>query len=192
MTGSDKIITRIREDAQAVASKKLDAAQEECKRILDQARLNAEKQQKAICAEGGARCEIKIRNARSSADLLIRNALLSARRNEIDKTLSAVAERIKSMDDAEYFAVIEKLVKKNAEKTDGGEMFMNERDLNRCPNDFAKKIKSQTGLTLSDTPCEIDGGFILRYGDIEINAEISAMIEEKRDGLEDLISSLLF
>ncbi len=36
------------------------------------------------------------------------------------------------------------------------------------------------------------GGFLLQYGDVEINAAFSALAEEKREALEDLINRELF
>ena len=47
--------------------------------------------------------------------------------------------------------------------------------------------------TLSSVPEDsIDGGFVLKNGDIEENMSISSLIEEKREQLEDLIGSELF
>lgn len=47
-------------------------------------------------------------------------------------------------------------------------------------------------ITVSGVPCAIDGGFLLQYGDVEINAAFSALAEEKREALEDLINRELF
>ena len=46
--------------------------------------------------------------------------------------------------------------------------------------------------TLSDTFADINGGFILKYGDIQINGELSALIYEKRDVLTDELNKALF
>ena len=39
---------------------------------------------------------------------------------------------------------------------------------------------------------DINGGFILKYGDIQINGELSALIHEKRDVLTDELNKALF
>ena len=55
-----------------------------------------------------------------------------------------------------------------------------------------KSELSALDITLSDTFADINGGFILKYGDIQINGELSALIHEKRDVLTDELNKALF
>ena len=96
------------------------------------------------------------------------------------------------MNEKDYFRFILRLAK-NLENTDGV-MYFNSSDLKRMPKNFQMILEDHSiNSKLSDTPDDsIDGGFILKNGDIEENMSISSLIEEKREKLEDLISSELF
>ena len=59
--------------------------------------------------------------------------------------------------------------------------------------DFEQKLKnSGINATVSKTPVDICGGFILRCGDIEENMEFTAIIAANRDRIDDLINRELF
>ena len=68
---------------------------------------------------------------------------------------------------------------------------MSFKDKVRNITDFKSEL-SALNLTLSDTFADINGGFILKYGDIQINGELSALIHEKRDMLTDELNKALF
>ena len=74
-----------------------------------------------------------------------------------------------------------------------GEVFLNAKDISRLPADFVQKL-AQSGLnaTVSKTPIDISGGFVLKCGDIEENMDFAALISAKRDEIEDLINRELF
>ncbi len=47
-------------------------------------------------------------------------------------------------------------------------------------------------MTLAGEPKEIDRGFILTYGGIEENCTFKALMDCKKDELQDLIRNILF
>ena len=47
-------------------------------------------------------------------------------------------------------------------------------------------------LTLGEPSAAAFSGFVLRYADIEMNCRFDALLEERRDELEDLVNSALF
>ena len=65
---------------------------------------------------------------------------------------------------------------------------------------FAAQIKQSGGtisatngkLKVSSEPKNIDGGFILAYGDIEINCSFDALISEKIDVIKDTLNKIIF
>ena len=78
------------------------------------------------------------------------------------------------------------------EKLNGkGEVYLSVKDKARDTASFKSEL-SALDLTLSDTFADINGGFILKYGDIQINGELSALIHEKRDVLTDELNKALF
>ena len=74
---------------------------------------------------------------------------------------------------------------------------LSEKDLSRVPSDFEDKanvVATKKGGTveLSKEAVNIDGGFILKYGNIEINSSIDALFEENEEKLVDIVNSTLF
>lgn len=68
---------------------------------------------------------------------------------------------------------------------------MSVKDKARDTASFKSELEA-LGFTLSDNFADINGGFILKYGDIQINGELSALIHEKRDVLTDELNKALF
>ena len=96
-----------------------------------------------------------------------------------------------NLSDNEYFEAVYKL----AASLSGAEgvVYLNDKDLKRVPSDFEAQLK-KAGLnaSLSKESVDIDGGFILKNGDIEENMSFSAIISARRDEIEDLINRELF
>ena len=74
-----------------------------------------------------------------------------------------------------------------------GELLLNQKDLQRLPSDFENRVR-EAGLDarVSQTPADILGGFILKSGDIEENMDFAALLNARRDEIEDLINRDLF
>ncbi len=191
MNGGEKIINRIKSDCdENVKAIELEA-QAEYDKIIDEAKNQIEKDKKLNNEQAEKKLKQIKAAAKSKAELEIRNALLKKRREEIDNTLKMIHERMLNMEHSEYFNAIYSLAKQL--KGSEGEIFLNQKDLNRLPLDFESKLKeSGINVTVSDKPVDIDGGFILKNGDIEENMAFSAIIASRRDELEDLINRELF
>ena len=52
--------------------------------------------------------------------------------------------------------------------------------------------KPGASLTLDEAPRDIDGGFVLIYGDIEENCSFEALFDAQKDRLQDEVRALLF
>ncbi len=172
-----KVIT---DDAQAKAGEVIKKAENEAKALSD-----------SIARSTDSKALNMKNSALSSASLITRNANLEAKRNEINKTLYGIKEYILSLDDESYFRILYSMAKDINEKN--GTLLLSEKDKSRLPSDFAAKIK-EAGIDaeISNESADIDGGFILRCGNIEINCTLDAVIEDKKNELEDYINSLLF
>ena len=70
---------------------------------------------------------------------------------------------------------------------------LNARDLAR-PGTAAlsRDLGGGRSIRLSEEPAAIDGGVLLEYGELEMNSSFSALLEEKRERLEDLLNRELF
>ena len=116
--------------------------------------------------------------------------ILEAKQKEIDDVFTATMEYLSNLDDAGYFAIIDKMIPRYADGIEGTIRF-NAKDLARVPESTKKVIKENL-LTISDQPAQIDGGFILVYKDIEENCSFDSLISASREDLQDKIGQILF
>lgn len=190
MTSSEKILAGIAEEAKAQADKINSDAEKQAAEITAAAKTEAETEAGKIKADAEKKAELIINSGKSSAELLKRDTALNCRRELIEKALVAVADTVNAYGDKDYFDFLLTLIKKE-KLNDKGEVYLSVKDKVRNITDFKSEL-SALNLTLSDTFADINGGFILKYGDIQINGELSALIHEKRDVLTDELNKALF
>lgn len=190
MTSSEKILAGIAGEAKTEAEKITAEAEKQAAEITAAAKTEAETDAGKIRAAAEKKAELIINSGKSSAGLLKRDTALNCRRELIEKALNFVADTVNAYGDKDYFDFLLTLIKK--EKLNGkGEVYLSVKDKARDIAAFKSEF-SALDLTLSDTFADINGGFILKYGDIQINGELSALIHEKRDVLTDELNKALF
>ena len=190
MTSSEKILAGIAEEAKAQADKINSDAEKQAADIIAAAREEAESEAEKIKAEAEKKAELIISSGKSSAELLKRDTALNCRRGLIEKALITVADTVNAYSDSDYFDFLLTLIKKEKPNSKG-EVYLSVKDKARDTAFFKSELEA-LGLTLSDNFADINGGFILKYGDIQINGELSALIHEKRDVLTDELNKALF
>ena len=118
--------------------------------------------------------------------------MVKTKRNEIEKTIVMLHEHMLSLDTKAYFRLVIQLAK-TLEDTEGT-MYFNSADLKRLPRSFENILTDQSIKSkISGTPDDsIDGGFILKNGDVEENMSFSAVIAANREKLENIIASEIF
>ena len=190
MTSSEKILAGIAGEAKTEAEKITAEAEKQAAEITAAAKAESETEAEKIKAEAEKKAELILNSGKSSAELLKRDTALNCRRGLIEKALITVADTVNAYSDKDYFDFLLTLIKK--EKLNGkGEVYLSVKDKARDIAAFKSEL-SALDLTLSDTFADINGGFILKYGDIQINGELSALIHEKRDVLTDELNKALF
>ena len=193
MSGLEKILSqieyesndrcrRIIEDANKKAQKIIENAQNEAQTILEDSEKETAKKLDSIK-----------QSAVSSAELSKSKILLKAKLEIIDDMLKKSLDEIKNLPAEEYFDIIKPLIIRNA-RNGNGVLRLSQKDLNRLPDGFVDSLCSELGeksVTLGES-VDIDGGFLLVYGDIDINCSFDAIAMEKRDELKDSLNALLF
>lgn len=196
MSGLDKIISRIEEEAKSSADRIIQEANEKADAIrgeTDKAcrAADAEAQEKS----GAAREDI-LRKSRSAAQMQQRRALLQAKQELIGEVIEEAKASIHELEGKEYFALITEMLDKYVQ-AGRGEICFNQKDLNRLPEGYEQVIADAAArkggeLTLSKEPCRIDGGFLLVYGGVEENCSFASMFAGARESLQDKIHAVLF
>ncbi len=192
MSNADKILSVIREESE----QRIKEMNDQADKIYQEITGEAQKKAQEIRRQGEHKVHLQAENLlktfHSKSELEKRNAILKTKRAEIEKTIDLLHKHMLSLETKEYFRVILKL----AESLDDteGTMYFNSADLKRMPSNFGNvltdhSIKSKVS---SEPDNSIDGGFILKNGDVEENMSFSAVIAANREKLEDVIGSELF
>ncbi len=195
MTGLDRIIEKILEQSQKNCDEIIKQASLEVKKIISEARAEANAESEKIISDAQKTASRKQAVSKSTAESITRNRYLEIRNAILNDIISAAYLEIEKFSDEEYFAMLKKLCIKNVQ-TGECEMYLNGYDMGRLPDDFEMSINSEIyekgAVHISSTPADIENGFILSYGDIEINCTLKAVFDENMDSLKDMLSTALF
>jgi len=196
MTGLERIINQILEEANNSAEEKLAAARQEAEKIIETAKEEAARAGEEI----SKRSEIAVSNykerVKSSNDLTRRTAVLNTKQEVISEIIEKVYQSFCARDGEEYWNTIKEMLNTFALAQDG-DIYFSKRDLDRMPMGFESeisKVAEEKGgkLTLSKESRVIDGGFVLAYGGIEENCSFKALFDSKEDDFRDQVQKILF
>lgn len=197
MTGLEKILQAIEADATAYADAVLSKAKLEADEIISSAKIEAEKKCSEITAKSERDCKSVISRAESSAQLQEKKVILDAKQQIISSVIANAKNSLINLPDADYFGKILQMVKKHTLAMSGAILF-SEKDKKRLPKDFDQRLKDAlsekvgASLTISEQTRNLDGGFILVYGEIEVNCSFDALFSAAKDDLQDKVNALLF
>lgn len=185
MTGLDKILDRIKAESELAVAEIITGAEEKCREIENEAQRRVQDEISKLEARTEEECRQIAKRAKSSAEHIRAQNLLRSKREIIAGVIKEAENKLLGLPDAEYFEMMQKLFDKNADGT--GEIIFNEADRKRLPSSFDLK-----GHRLSEKCGSFSGGFILSYGDVEINCTVSALFEGACDELSDTVNGILF
>ncbi len=196
MTGLEKMKSRILEEARSSAEVKIQDANRQARELLDERKRQAEGSAAAILEKARADAEGLKEKALSASDLERRTRLLGARQEMIAEVLEEAYRKIKDMDTAAYFELIERLLDHYVLPQEG-EIHFSPADAQRMPDGFEAKIQKAAeakggSLTLAEGDPLVPDGFVLVYGGIEENCTFKAIFETRRDEMSDRVQKRLF
>ncbi len=197
MTGLEKILKVIEEDALALEESILHDAQLEAKNIMESAKKEADKKCAEIALKSEQDVKAVLSRAESAAALLERKKILDAKQQIIGNVIIAARNSLANLPDSDYLEIILKMVKKYAHNKEG-EILFSSSDKKRLPNNFetilAETLAEKKGahLSISEATGVVDGGFILKYGDIEENCSFDALFSASKEELQDIVNAKLF
>lgn len=195
MNGLENITKAIADEAAAQAADILKQADEQCAKILDEAKLAAQAQVDEIDASTERKVSSIIESAQSFCALDKKNAQLKAKMQLINEVFGGAVKYLCTLPDDDYFSCLNRLIAANA-LPQNGLLILNSKDLGRLPSGFMSMVSSNiTGgeLELCKQPNNnIIGGCILKYGDIEINLSFERIILSQREQLIDKVNHALF
>lgn len=195
---TEKILQKIRQEAEAEAADSIAAAKEKAEKsaevILNAARERAAAIGKAAMAEAE---EIK-RRKMLSAGLEMRKNTLRRKREVLDEAFALALKRLCGLPDERYEALIAKLVIGSAE-TGTETLCVAQADRARFENGLTDKLNARLaesgktgGLSLSPVPANIQGGAVISGDRADVNASFEALIRFARENAEREVAAILF
>lgn len=196
MSGIENITREILQEAEESAASELQEARAKAEEVVEKAREGANELSKKAHVKADADAKAFVERAKAEAESYSKRAVLLAKSEIIKSVLSKAKEKFLSAAPADYFAKLLSLIEKSAMKGDG-EIILSQSDKARIPSDFAAKAdaaakKAGGSLKLSSETADISGGFILRYGGIDINSSVDAIMNDRETEFEDAIRQTLW
>ncbi len=197
MTGLEKILKVIEDDANARAEEIINMANKEAKEIIEAAKQEADKKCSEMTVKSDADVQSVLSRAESAAALQEKKKILDAKQQIISNVITKARNSLSGLSDSEYIDIILKMVHKYAHNKEG-EILFSGTDKKRLPADIGSKLagalagKTGAALVVSDTTAAIDGGFVLKYGDIEENCSFDALFSSAKEELSDQVNAILF
>jgi len=197
MTGLDKILKAIEDDAKAEADAVIAEAKKTADAIIIAAKQEADKKCTLIAEKSAADIAAVISRAESAAGLKEKKIILETKQLVINDIITQARNSLANLSDFEFTETILTMVKKFAHN-EPGKILFSHKDKVRLTTDFndrlkaALTVKEKSVLVIEETSADLDGGFLLVYGDIEENCTFEALFAAARDILQDKVNSLLF
>ena len=198
MKGTEKIIAHIRADGDAEAKKIIDAASKQAEEKRAESFKAALSEYEKLMQAGNAECEDILSGSRRIAEMEAKKSVLSVKQEMISAAFDAAREEIGNMPRDKYTQFLARMA---AEAAASGmeEIVLNARDkaeVGKAVCKAANELLSAKGtpgkLTVSEDTADISGGVIVRFGGIETNCSIDALIRQRRSGLSTEVAAAMF
>ncbi|MGP1361699.1 MAG: V-type ATP synthase subunit E [Candidatus Fimenecus sp.] len=194
MSGLDKIISDITEQSKLRSDELLRTSREEAERLLSESHQKALAEKEQRQKKLDEKLSVLENNSRASARLASSKIILTAKHEAAAEMLCKAVAIIDGLSKKEYFEIIKKLILKNARKGEDGIIRFSKTDSKRLPQNFLESIeKNLDGAKLTlGKPADINDGFILSYGLVDVNCTFDAVTSDKSDEINDGLNKILF
>ena len=198
MNGINKITDRIAAEAEAEASAVLAQAEEAAAAVRADFAAQAKELRESMLRQGTEEIEQKVQRADRSSRLEAKKDILSLKQELVAQAYRRAMEKILALPEADYIAFLAREAG-NAALTGKEEILLNQADHDRvgekvaaAANALAAKRGLPGELKLSDKTRPINGGVVLRQGDIEVNCTLDTLLELSRGSLDAEVARILF
>lgn len=185
-------------DAKEKAGKALEAARNEARKIIAEAEKDAADRAESARQSAEAEADSLKKRMLSVANLEDRKRMLKVRQDMVDAAFESALEKVVNLPDDEYGNLLQGFIL-NSVREGEGEISLNRADKYRLGEKFVKKVNDKlksigkaSSLKLSSGEIGSKGGYILKYGNMEINGTIEIIIGMLRPKLESEVAAILF
>jgi len=195
MNGIEKITERITAEANAACQEIAAAAAERSDAIRREYEEKARAAYDQALAQGKEEIEQRSQRQDRTVRLDVKKDMLSLKQELMDDAFLLARDRLLHMPQDKYVDFLARLAAQAAEKGTE-EVIFSEKDAAGVGAAVLAAANAALGergkLTLSAETRPMDGGLVLRSGDIEINCTIKALLEQSRSELAAQVAGTLF
>ncbi len=196
MSGLERMIQLILEDGEAVSRQILSDAGKEEQQVQDQAQKEGEKIRGEMLSQAQAALEKEQQQAQAGADRLLKRQVLQTKQEIIEGILKEAEQAFSNLPEKQYWQWMEEHVN-SLLKGEDGILYCRKQDIEGMSASFQNRIKELAvrkggSLQIQPAPWPVEAGFVLRYGQVIENCTLPALLENRRQELEDMLNRYLF
>ena len=198
MNGIDQITARILSGADEQAQVILAQAQDECKDIRKENRAWVEKAYQERMKAGKDQFNMTLQQRKKAASLNAKKSQLATKQELVSMVFDEVRERLLSLPEDEYTSFLAKLAADCA-RTGHETVDFSEKEAGACAEEVLRKanaLLTEKGLpgemTMGAVIPHMNGGLIVRDGNIETNCSIELLVEQKKSEMSREVADYLF
>lgn len=182
MSNLDNITSKIIEDAKLKAEEIIESAKVSAEQIVEDKILQGEKKKAEIIENSERDAKTLIDRKLSKQNLQVRDDLISAKQEVVDRVIDMVKYKLKNLDDKTYISFLKKVLSS----------FEEDDLLLIVPEDKRELVeKENLNIKLSDEEA-ISSGFAVRAENMYYNNDFDGVVESIRDDLTIEIMNKLF
>lgn len=196
--GIQKIKDKILADARELCDKILEDARREAQSIISNAEREAFQKVTIMTEKAKEEALLIKKRLATVSELESKKNALKARQEMVEKAFSMSLDRIAELPDEKYRKFFEDMLTDAAEEGEGI-LIINKRDKERFGASFAADINQKLArlgkksrIVIAQEDLISKGGFILRYGDMEINCTLEVILNIARPAMESEVARILF
>ena len=195
--GLEHILQKIGEEAGRELTEINSRIEEKVSAIVADGEKKIDELRESLLRKAKETLEERRRSELAKARWDFRMKLLEEKQSFLEETFHTAFEHIRNLDDRDYKELVKKLVVEIAEPGEGT-IVVARKDRKRIDTSLANDInKALHGMgkpakyKVSVEDIDIDGGFILKVGAVEIDCSFSSFFKQKREELESEVSAIL-
>lgn len=193
MNGIEKITQLIEFDAQAEIDRILGDAREEAARIAAQYQGQADAEAAELAAKNEKAAAEREERLVSVAQMEARKVTLGAKQEMVEKVYIRALEKLRAMPDEQYVAVLADLLVQ-AFSSGHEEVVFSKEDRERIGKAAVEKANAASGkkLVLSAETRAIEGGFVLKDQNVEVNCTFDTLVRLQKAETAGAVVKKLF
>lgn len=186
MSSEKKIIDKIVADAVAEKAKILEKSKKEADAVINKAQEQSAKIMENEDVLSDAEAEKARGKEISGAEMEAKKMVLATKQQCVKMALDRVKQKLSELSEQEYVAMISAMIE-TAEK--GEEIILSQKDKQ---NEALMSKMAEKNIVVSDETRDLEGGFIVKKGEIEYNYSFEAILTVEKENIEQIAAEILF